>query len=157
MINWILACIQILLLLFKIRVFYVKGDKNSQERFLKHGILVLSWPKFVQFFLCNGSGSAQVSLALFDSFVRLCCDSCHISMHFKKSSKLVNFCAAMLILKMGENTHFWRIILYYLKKSKNATEMQKRICAACGEGAVTDRMCQKWFAKFLGTMDFLAK
>ena len=24
----------------------------------------------------------------------------------------------------------------------------KRICAVCGEGAVTDRMCQKWFAKF---------
>ena len=44
-------------------------------------------------------------------------------------------------------------MLYYFKKGKNATEMQKkknpkRICAVCGEGAVTDRMCQKWFAKF---------
>ena len=29
-------------------------------------------------------------------------------------------------------------MLYYFKKDKNATEMQKRICAAC----------QKWFAKF---------
>ena len=26
--------------------------------------------------------------------------------------------------------------------------MQKKICAVYGEGAVTDRMCQKWFAKF---------
>ena len=26
--------------------------------------------------------------------------------------------------------------------------MQKKICAVCGEGAVTDQMCQKWFAKF---------
>ena len=26
--------------------------------------------------------------------------------------------------------------------------MQKTICAVFGEGAVTDRMCQKWFAKF---------
>ena len=26
-----------------------------------------------------------------------------------------------------------------------------------GEGAVTDQMCQKWFAKFLGTIDTLAK
>ena len=26
-----------------------------------------------------------------------------------------------------------------------------------GEGAVTDRMCQKWFAMFLGTIDILAK
>ena len=25
---------------------------------------------------------------------------------------------------------------------------KKRICAVYGEGAVTDQMCQKWFAKF---------
>ena len=30
-------------------------------------------------------------------------------------------------------------MLYCLKKGKNATEMQKqKICAVCGEGAVTD-------------------
>ena len=39
-------------------------------------------------------------------------------------------------------------MLYYFKKGKNATEMQKKICAVFGEGAVTDRTCQKWFAKF---------
>ena len=37
-------------------------------------------------------------------------------------------------------------MLYYFKKGKNATEMQK-ICASCGEDAVSDRMCQKQFAK----------
>ena len=26
--------------------------------------------------------------------------------------------------------------------------MQKKSCAVCGEGAVTDKMRQKWFAKF---------
>ena len=26
-----------------------------------------------------------------------------------------------------------------------------------GEGAVTDQMCQKWFVKFLGTIDILAE
>ena len=26
--------------------------------------------------------------------------------------------------------------------------MQKKICAVYGESAVTDQMCQKWFAKF---------
>ena len=26
--------------------------------------------------------------------------------------------------------------------------MQKKICAVYGEDAVTDRTCQKWFAKF---------
>ena len=39
-------------------------------------------------------------------------------------------------------------MLYYFKKGKNATEMHKKICAVYGEGAVTDQMCQKWFAKF---------
>ena len=44
--------------------------------------------------------------------------------------------------------HFRHIMLYYFKEGKNATEMQKKICAVYGEGAVTDRTCQKWFAKF---------
>ena len=48
-------------------------------------------------------------------------------------------------------------MVYYFKKGKNATEMQKIIYAVYGEGAVTDRTCQKWFAKFLGIIDTLAK
>ena len=44
--------------------------------------------------------------------------------------------------------HFRHLMLYYFKKGKNETEMQKKICAVYGEGAVTDRMCQKRFAKF---------
>ena len=39
-------------------------------------------------------------------------------------------------------------MLYYFKKGKNATETQKESCAVYGEGSVTDRTCQKWFAKF---------
>ena len=40
-------------------------------------------------------------------------------------------------------------MLYYFKKGKNTTEMQKqKICAVYGEGDVTDQMCQKWFVKF---------
>ena len=39
-------------------------------------------------------------------------------------------------------------MLYYIKKGKNATETQKKICAVYGEGAVADWTCQKWFAKF---------
>ena len=31
--------------------------------------------------------------------------------------------------------------------------MQKKSCAVYGEDTVTDRMCQKWFAKFHGTID----
>ena len=60
----------------------------------------------------------------------------------------MNFCLAILILKIEEKKRFQHIMLYYFKKGKNSTETQKKICAVYGEGAVTDRMCQKWFAKF---------
>ena len=53
--------------------------------------------------------------------------------------------------------HFRHTMLYYFKKGKNATEMQKKICAVYGEGVVTDQTCQKWFGMFLGTTDILAK
>ena len=82
-------------------------------------------------------------------------------MHLKTISKLVTFCVAVLILKMEENTqHFQHITLYYFKRGKNATETYtKKICVLYGEGAVTDRMCQKWFKwfeKILGTIETLA-
>ena len=53
-------------------------------------------------------------------------DNCHVSMHLKNLSKLVNFCVAILkTLKMEENMqHFEHIMLYYFKKGKNATETQ---------------------------------
>ena len=70
-------------------------------------------------------------------------------MHLKKDlSKLVNFCVAILILKMEKKKeHFLHIMLYYFKKGKNAAEIHEKICAVHGEGAVTDGTCQKWFAK----------
>ena len=75
-----------------------------------------------------------------------------ISVSIKKKKthiKLVNFCVAILILKMEENKqHFLHIMLYYFKNSKNAIKMQNKICVVYGEGAVTDWMCQEWFAKF---------
>ena len=53
--------------------------------------------------------------------------------------------------------HFQHIMLYYFKKGKNTTEMQKKICAVYGKDAVIDQTFQKWFAKFLGTIDILGK
>ena len=50
--------------------------------------------------------------------------------------------------------HFWSIMLYDFTKYKNAAEKQKQICTVCGEGAVTDQMCQKWFVMFYAE-DFL--
>ena len=59
---------------------------------------------------------------------------------------------------MEENMqHFWHIMLYYFKKGKSNWDAKKKVCAVHGEGAVTVQMCQKWFAKFLGTIDILAK
>ena len=59
--------------------------------------------------------------------IRLYCDSCHISVHLKNLIKMVNFCIAILIVKMEENMqHFWHIMLYYFMKGKNTTEMQRR-------------------------------
>ena len=45
--------------------------------------------------------------------------------------------------------YFWCIMLYFFKKGKNATEMQKKkMCAVYGEGAVADQTRQKQFVKF---------
>ena len=50
---------------------------------------------------------------------------------------------------MEENMKcFWHIMLYYFKKGRNTTEMQTKICAVCGDGAVIDQTCRKWFVKF---------
>ena len=67
----------------------------------------------------------------------------------------MNFCVAVLILKMEQIAqYFWHIMLYYFKKGKNATEMHKEMCAVYGEITVTDCTCQKCFVKFCAG-DFL--
>ena len=53
--------------------------------------------------------------------------------------------------------HFRCIVLYYFKEGENTTETHKKVCAVCGEGAVTDRTFQKWFEEVLGTIGILAK
>ena len=81
-----------------------------------------------------------MSLASFEIILLDCIVTAAISVYIlEKTSELVNFCLAILILKMEENKqHFWHIKLYYFKKGKNATEMQKKISALYEEGAVTD-------------------
>ena len=95
---------------------------------------------FVQFF-CKMTLVALSCLTSFKTTVGLYCDSCHISVHKKKQlSKLVNFCVAILILRMeGEKkATFSAIMLYYCRKSKNTTEMQENVCAVYREGAMID-------------------
>ena len=81
--------------------------------------------KFIYSFLYDGSSTAYLVLFNFIwNIVRLYCDNCHISMHLKKNlNKLVNFCVAILMFKMEEDTqHLQRIMFYYFKKDK----MQKK-------------------------------
>ena len=66
----------------------------------------------------------------------------------------MNFCAAVLILKMEEDTrHFWCIMLYF-KKGKNATKTQKKICAVYGEGAVTEHVKRGLLVSVSGLLTF---
>ena len=62
----------------------------------------------------------------------------------------MNFCVAILIMKMEEKKpHFWHIMLYYFKKGKNATETQNKMCEVYGEDAVTDQTCQRLVCEVL--------
>ena len=75
------------------------------------------------------------------------CDSCHFNVHFKKD-KIGEFLYNHLNIEYGRKQHVQHIILYYLKKAKDVTEMQKKIYAVCGEGPMTDQTCQKCFLRF---------
>ena len=72
----------------------------------------------------------------------------------------MNFCAAILILKMEENMqHFGALSFIISRQVKTQLRHSKRFVQGMEKvlGAVTDWMCQKWFAKFLGSIDILAK
>ena len=61
---------------------------------------------------------------------------------FKKVSKLVIFCAAILMLKMEEDMpHFG--ILHFINSRKVKTHWNKKSFVVFGDGAVTDGMCHK--------------
>ena len=68
-----------------------------------------------------------MSLTSFEIILLDCIVTAVISMWFFKNQNLW-FCVVILILKIKENKwHFQHIMLYYSKKGKNATEMQKYI------------------------------
>lgn len=57
------------------------------------------------------------------------------------------FGLSFLILKM-EQAHIRQIILFYFNKGKTANHAQKKICEVYGDGVVSVRTCQKFFANF---------
>ena len=82
------------------------------------------------------------------NFVRFYCDSCQISVQLKEWSKLVNFCVAMLILKMEEKSNILGILCFIISRkiklklhytNKNLFSVWRRHY---------DGTQQKWFLKF---------
>ena len=70
---------------------------------------------------------------------------------------MAKVCVVILILKMEEKAFGAYYALLFQEKHtlKNTTETYTiKMCAMYEEGAVTDGMCHKWFAKFC-TGDFL--
>ena len=67
----------------------------------------------------------------------------------KKDIKIGEFLCSHFNIDDGrKKQYFQHIMLYYFKKGTNATETHKKFCVVYGEGAVTDRMRQKWFVRF---------
>jgi len=48
----------------------------------------------------------------------------------------------------SDKQHFRHILLFYYRKGKNAVQDRKNLSDVYGEGALTVRQCQNWFAKF---------
>ena len=71
-------------------------------------------------------------------------------MHFvKKLSKLVNFCVAILVLKMEEISNICSILCFIIsRKVKTQLNCKKMFFAAYAEGAMNNWTHQQWFVKF---------
>ncbi|GFT57266.1 histone-lysine N-methyltransferase SETMAR [Trichonephila clavipes] len=48
----------------------------------------------------------------------------------------------------SDKQHFRQILLFYYRKGKNAVQARKKLTDVYGEGVLTVRQCQNWFAKF---------
>ncbi|GFY33940.1 histone-lysine N-methyltransferase SETMAR [Trichonephila clavipes] len=48
----------------------------------------------------------------------------------------------------SDKQYFRHILLFYYRKGKNAVQARKKLTDVYGEGVLTVRQCQNWFAKF---------
>lgn len=44
--------------------------------------------------------------------------------------------------------HYRHILLFYFRKGKNAVQARKKLSEVYGKGCLTERQCQRWFARF---------
>ena len=47
-----------------------------------------------------------------------------------------------------QNLHYRHILLFYLKKGKNASQVFNKVCSVYGKDAISLRSYQRWFEKF---------
>lgn len=47
-----------------------------------------------------------------------------------------------------KKVHFRHVLLFMFKKGLKAAQAHREICDVYGEGSLTERMCQNWFARF---------
>ena len=81
-------------------------------------------------------------------------------MHLKKLINIREFLCSHFSIEDGRKYATFSVCYTFIISRKVKTtdkQKEKIIYAAYGEGAMTDRMCQKWFAKLLGTIDISAK
>ena len=81
-------------------------------------------------------------------------------MHLKKLIEVGEFLCIYFNIEDGRKYATFSVCYTFIISRKVKTtdkQKEKIIYAAYGEGAMTDRMCQKWFARFLATIDILAK
>ena len=48
----------------------------------------------------------------------------------------------------NQKEHYRHILLFYLRKEKNASQAHKKLRAVYGDEALKERQCQNWFDKF---------
>ena len=88
---------------------------GAQVPYIKWQSIGLAKSSFV--FFCKMALISLVFNFIQNNFVRLYCDSCHISVHLKKNlSKLVNFCVDILILKMEEKSNIFGILCFIISR-----------------------------------------
>ena len=44
--------------------------------------------------------------------------------------------------------HFRHILLFYFRKGKNSAQSHRKLCGVYGDGCLSKRQCQNWFARF---------
>ena len=113
---------------FFVSVIPIHSTLPSPNSPLLHSLIainrsLLGWPKFCYAFSLRALVLLSFLNFTWNNFVRLYCDSCHISMHLKKLIKIGEFLSRHFNIKDGRGyTTFQHIMFYYFKKGKNTTE-----------------------------------